>query len=377
MTTATVPIATVDEALEDLRHGRFVLVADHDEPGSFADVLIAAEHADADAINWLASEARAILYLALPESRCDELRWAPIDRPPSQASWQLSGQRWKRAMRVMVDAREGISTGISAADRARTVALAIDPDCGADAFVVPGHMQPIAAHPDGILAGAGRTEAFVDLPRLAGLVPAGVASSVMTDDGAIARLADLGSWCERHGIRAVSVDAVQATAARRLDWLERAPSRDLRTADGRFASTAFHDPIARTWHRAVVRGELDPDAPTVVAMLGACTQGEALGQLGCPRHGAAERALGALAASGRGVLLHVEDGAPCCYGVEADAAVAHAWSAAARMLEELGVGRLAPLPGHGKALEPLAQAGFTLATDGRSASTLTREDGSS
>jgi 3,4-dihydroxy 2-butanone 4-phosphate synthase / GTP cyclohydrolase II len=350
------PLACAEDVLEDLRRGGFVLVADHDGLDSYADVLVAAEHADADAINWLATEARGILYLALPETRCDELRWAPVQRPPETASWLLEGQHWKQAMRVMVDARHGISTGISAADRALTVALALDPESGPEAFVVPGHMQPIAARTGGVVAWPGRTEAFVDLPRVAGLRPGGVASSVMTEDGSVARLADVAPWCERHGIRATTVDSIHRLAARRTDWLDRTPVRALRTEAGSFRLTAFHDPIARVWHRAIVHGELpdgDSGAPVPVAVLGACTQGEALGQLGCPRHGAAEQALAALALAPAGVLLHVEDGAPCCHGAEADAAVEHAWLAAARMLEELGVRRIAPVPGHGKDLTPL------------------------
>jgi 3,4-dihydroxy 2-butanone 4-phosphate synthase / GTP cyclohydrolase II len=364
--TATIPFAPVEEALDDLRRGHFVLVADHDGPDSYGDVLVAAEHATADAINFLATEARGILYLALTEERCEELLLAPMVHARESASWLVEGQRWKRALRVMVDAREGITTGISAADRARTVALALDPASRPDTLVVPGHMQPLAAHPDGILGVPGRNEAFVALPELAGLTPAGVASAVMTDDGAVATVADAAEWCAAHGIKIVTVGAVQTHAARRTEWLERLPPRTLQTSDGRFSLIEFVDPIARVSHRAVVFGTVAPGAEMPVVVIGACVEGDVFGQRSCRRRGAAQRALAALADQPVGILVHVDDGARCCVGPRAPGVVEHAWEAAARILDELGANRIVALPGHGEPLTPLEPFGFSLGLPPRS-----------
>jgi 3,4-dihydroxy 2-butanone 4-phosphate synthase/GTP cyclohydrolase II len=329
--TQTARFVSAGEAVEELARGRFVVVADG---ACDADVMIAAEHASAGAINFLAAHARGVIYLGLTAERCLELDLTPMSG--------RSEPNWKRAFTVTIDARDGISTGISAADRARAVEVAIDPASRADDLVRPGHIVPLRAEPGGMLTRIGRTEAFVELPRMAGLVPAGVASSVITEEGAVATVADLVEWCERHGIAMVTIGAAAGAAARRLPWLRPAPARTLSTPFGRLDARVFAEPRGGREHVAVV-GALPAAGPARLSVFGECTLGHALRDGGCPRREAFEAALGA-AAAGTGIVVHLGLPGLCC----TEPAVAPAgapvserpWAVVARVLGELGVGEV-------------------------------------
>src|SRR4051794_36260309 len=191
------PFATVEEAIEDIREGKFVVVVDAADRENEGDLTIAAQFATPEAINFMATHGRGLICLCLTEERCDELGLRPMT--------ERNETPFGTAFTVSIEARDGISTGISAADRSRTVQVAIDPSKGRDDLVQPGHVFPLRARPGGVLQRAGQTEAAVDLARLAGLNPAGVVCEVMNDDGTMARVPDLIEYCERHGLTMITV----------------------------------------------------------------------------------------------------------------------------------------------------------------------------
>src|SRR5207302_2417289 len=189
--------ATVEEAIEDIRQGKMVVVVDAADRENEGDLTIAAQFATPEAINFMATHGRGLVCLCLTEERCDELGLRPMT--------ERNETPYGTAFTVSIEAREGISTGISAADRSRTIQVAVDPSQGADALVQPGHVFPLRARRGGVLERTGQTEAAVDLARLAGLQPAGVVCEVMKDDGTMARVDDLIPYCREHGLKLVTV----------------------------------------------------------------------------------------------------------------------------------------------------------------------------
>src|SRR5438045_6718384 len=191
------PFSTIEAAIEDIRSGKMVIVCDAEDRESEGDLTLAAQFATPEAINFMAKEARGLICLALEPERCDELGldlMAAKNESPFQTAFTVS-----------IEAREGVTTGISAHDRARTIQVAIDPTKGPNDLVHPGHVFPIQARDGGVLRRAGQTEAAVDLARLAGLSPAGVVCEVMNDDGTMARVPDLEKFCARHGMKMITV----------------------------------------------------------------------------------------------------------------------------------------------------------------------------
>jgi 3,4-dihydroxy 2-butanone 4-phosphate synthase/GTP cyclohydrolase II len=355
------PFVSASTAIEELARGRFVVVADSEDPAADADVMIAAEFASVEAINFLAAEARGVIYLGLSDERCREMRLGPMAEHSDPDSW-------KSAFMVMIDAREGISTGISAADRARAVAVAIDPGSEADDLVRPGHIVPLRAQPGGVLVRTGRTEAFVDLPRMAGLVPAGAASSVLTEEGAVATVADLRPWCERHGIRMVTIDAVAAEGVLRLPWLERSERERLRTPYGDLDTVVLVDPRSRAEH-AVVVGRLPEGAPARVAVFGQCTVGHVLGDDRCGDRVPFEDALRSVADGRTDLVVHVGLPGLCCQGPGtwagapgcATPASESPWAIVAKALHDLGVSAVAPAQASPRGWQELTRYGIAVA----------------
>src|SRR6266487_6786480 len=189
--------SSIEEAIEDIRRGRMVVVCDDENRENEGDLTMAAQFATPEAINFMAKEARGLICLALTPERCDELG-LDLMAAKNESPFQT-------AFTVAVEARDGVTTGISAADRARTIQVAIDPHSGPEALVQPGHVFPLKAKEGGVLERAGQTEAAVDLARLAGLIPAGVICEVMNEDGTMARVRDLVPYCERHGLVMITV----------------------------------------------------------------------------------------------------------------------------------------------------------------------------
>src|SRR5919106_4059468 len=191
------PFATIEEAIEDIRRGRMVVVCDDENRENEGDLTLAAQFATPEAINFMAKHARGLICLALTPDRCDDLGldlMAAKNESPFQTAFTIS-----------VEAREGVTTGISAHDRAHTIQVAIDPSTKPDGIVQPGHVFPLKAKQGGVLERAGQTEAAVDLARLAGLIPSGVICEIMNDDGTMARVPDLVPYCERHGLKMITV----------------------------------------------------------------------------------------------------------------------------------------------------------------------------
>src|SRR3712207_4536515 len=207
------PFAPVEEAIEDIRAGRMVVVCDDEDRENEGDLTIAAEFATPEAINFMAREGRGLICLALTPERCDELG---LDLMAAK-----NESPFETAFTVSIEAREGVTTGISAADRARTIAVAIDPRSRARDLVQPGHIFPLKAKAGGVLERTGQTEAAVDLARLAGLNPAGVICEIMNDDGTMARVADLERYCARHGLKMITVADLIAYRPRHDKLVER------------------------------------------------------------------------------------------------------------------------------------------------------------
>src|SRR5213080_5248666 len=187
------PFSTIEDALEDIRDGKMVVVCDAEDRENEGDLTLAAQFATPDAINFMAKEGRGLICLALPPERCDELGLNLMAAK--------NESRFETAFTVAIEAREGVTTGISAHDRARTIQVAIDPGSAPRDLVQPGHVFPLKAKPGGVLERTGQTEAAVDLSRLAGLNPSGVICEVMNDDGTIDRVPDLVAYCERHELK--------------------------------------------------------------------------------------------------------------------------------------------------------------------------------
>src|SRR5690242_2601816 len=223
--------APIEEAIEEIRRGRMVVVCDDENRENEGDLTMAAQFATPEAINFMAKNGRGLICLSLTGERCDELG---LDLMAAK-----NESPFNTAFTVSVEAREGVTTGISAADRARTIQVAIDPGSGPDDLVQPGHVFPLKAKDGGVLERAGQTEAAVDLARLAGLIPAGVICEVMNEDGTMARVRDLVPYCERHRLVMITVAELIAYRRRTERLVERVVSTRLPTAFGEFTAVGY------------------------------------------------------------------------------------------------------------------------------------------
>jgi 3,4-dihydroxy 2-butanone 4-phosphate synthase/GTP cyclohydrolase II len=289
--------ATIDEAIEDIRQGKFVVVVDAADRENEGDLTIAAQFATPEAVNFMTKEGRGLICLCLTESRCDELGLRQMtDRNETP---------FGTAFTVSVEAREGVTTGISAPDRSRTIQVAIDTESKPDDLVQPGHVFPLRARDGGVLIRAGQTEAAVDLARLAGLIPAGVVCEIMAEDGTMARVPDLIPYCERHGIKLVTVADLIAYRRRHERLVERTTNVQLPTAYGEFSAVAFREKLTGKHHVALVRGEVDGAENVIVRVHSECLTGDVFHSLRCDCGEQLEQALERIASEERGVLLYM------------------------------------------------------------------------
>jgi 3,4-dihydroxy 2-butanone 4-phosphate synthase/GTP cyclohydrolase II len=286
--------ATVGEAIEDIRQGKFVVVVDAADRENEGDLTIAAQFATPEAINFMATHGRGLICLCLTEQRCDELRLRPMT--------ERNETPYGTAFTISIEAREGISTGISAPDRSRTIQVAIDPSKGQADLVQPGHVFPLRARPGGVLRRAGQTEAAVDLARLAGLNPAGVVCEVMKDDGTMARVPDLIPYCERHGLKMITVADLIEYRRRTEKLVERTTSVRLPTAFGEFTAVAFREKLTGKHHLALVKGEVDGARDVLVRVHSECLTGDVFHSLRCD---CGDQLLLQIGAEERGVLLYM------------------------------------------------------------------------
>ncbi len=289
--------ATVDDAIEDIRQGKMVVVVDAADRENEGDLTIAAQFATPEAINFMAKEGRGLICLCLTGERCDELGLRMMT--------EHNETPFGTAFTVSIEAREGISTGISAHDRARTVQVAIDPSKGPQDIVQPGHVFPLRAKAGGVLQRAGQTEAAIDLARLAGLNTAGVICEVMKDDGTMARVPDLVDFCTTHGLKLVTIADLIEYRRRHEKLIERQVTVRMPTAYGEFAATLFRETLTGKQHVALVKGELDDAQDVLVRVHSECLTGDVFHSLRCDCGDQLDAALQLIAAEPRGVLLYM------------------------------------------------------------------------
>jgi 3,4-dihydroxy 2-butanone 4-phosphate synthase / GTP cyclohydrolase II len=289
--------ATVEEAIEDIRAGKFVVVVDAADRENEGDLTIAAQFATPDAINFMATHARGLICLSLTPERCDELALKPMaenNEAPLQTAFTVS-----------IEARDGVTTGISAADRSRTIQTAIDHRRGPGDLVQPGHVFPLRAREGGVLERSGQTEAAVDLARLAGLTPAGVVCEVMNEDGTMARVPDLLEFCELHDVKLITVGDLIEYRRRTEKLVERTVSVRLPTAYGDFTAMAFREKLTGKHHLALVKGKVDGAQDVLVRVHSECLTGDVFHSLRCDCGVQLEQALAQIAEEARGVLLYM------------------------------------------------------------------------
>jgi 3,4-dihydroxy 2-butanone 4-phosphate synthase/GTP cyclohydrolase II len=289
--------ATIDGAIEDIRQGKFVVVVDAPDRENEGDLVIAAQFATPEAINFMATHARGLICLCLTEDRCDELGL----RPMTEHNEAPLGT----AFTVSIEAREGVTTGISAHDRSRTIQIAINPRATAHDLVQPGHVFPLRARPGGVLQRAGQTEAAVDLARLAGLNAAGVVCEVMNEDGTMARVPDLVGYCDRHGLKLVTIADLIEYRRRTEKLIERVSQVRLPTEYGEFTAIAFRETLTGKHHVALVRGAIEGAEDVLVRVHSECLTGDVFHSFRCDCGEQLEQALLQIGASERGVLLYM------------------------------------------------------------------------
>ena len=289
--------ATIEEALEDIQNGRFVVVVDDPDRENEGDLTIAAQFATPEAINFMATHGRGLICLCLTEDRCDKLGLRPMTHN-NQTPYET-------AFTISIEAREGVTTGISAADRSHTIQVAIDPTKGPDDVIQPGHVFPLRARRGGVLQRTGQTEAAVDLARLAGLNPAGVICEIMNDDGTMARVPDLVTYCRRHGLRMVTVADLIEYRRRNEKLVERVTSVRLPTDYGEFTAVAFREVLTGRHHLALVRGDVSAAGDVLVRVHSECLTGDVFHSLRCDCGEQLDQALARIGAEEQGVLLYM------------------------------------------------------------------------
>jgi 3,4-dihydroxy 2-butanone 4-phosphate synthase/GTP cyclohydrolase II len=293
----TSAFATVEEAIEDIRRGKMVVVCDDENRENEGDLTMAAQFCTPEAINFMAKEARGLICLALTPERCDELGLDLMAAKNESA--------FETAFTVSVEAREGVTTGISAHDRARTIQVAIDPHSAPRDLVQPGHVFPLKAKDGGVLERTGQTEAAVDLARLAGLIPAGVICEVMNEDGTMARVDDLIPYCERHGLKMITVADLIAYRRQNERLVERIVATKLPTKFGEFSAVGYRSLVDDKHHVAMVKGEVSGAEDVLVRVHSECLTGDVFHSLRCDCGEQLEAALAMIEREGRGVLLYL------------------------------------------------------------------------
>jgi 3,4-dihydroxy 2-butanone 4-phosphate synthase / GTP cyclohydrolase II len=289
--------SSVEDAIEDIRAGKMVVVCDDEDRENEGDLVMAAQFVTPEAINFMAKEARGLICLALTPERCDELGldlMAAKNESPFETAFTIS-----------VEAREGVTTGISAADRARTIQVAIDPSSSPRDLVQPGHVFPLKAKPGGVLERTGQTEASVDLARLAGLNPSGVICEVMNDDGTMARVKDLVPYCAKHGLKMITVADLIAYRRIHDKLVERVVETKLPTAMGEFTAIGYRSLVDDKHHVAMVKGDVAGVPDVLVRVHSECLTGDVFHSMRCDCGEQLESALAQIEREGRGVLLYL------------------------------------------------------------------------
>ncbi|MEN9498688.1 MAG: 3,4-dihydroxy-2-butanone-4-phosphate synthase [Pseudomonadota bacterium] len=330
-------ISPTEELLEEARRGRMFILVDDEDRENEGDLVIPAQFATPDAINFMARYARGLICLSMTRARVDQLGL------PLMA--QSNGTRHQTAFTVSIEARDGVTTGISAADRARTVAVAINAELGREHIVTPGHVFPLVAREGGTLVRAGHTEAAVDFARLAGLNPSGVICEIMNDDGTMARMPDLVAFAQHHGLKLGTIADLIAYRRRTEKLVRRVEEGEIEQAiGGTWRAIVYESTAAPGEHLALVKGDVGGDAPVLVRMHAASlfreiVSGRGLGDL--------HAAMRMIEAAGRGVVVLLRDPRPDALSIRLKRGPSHAiapeirdYGIGAQILDDLGVKRI-------------------------------------
>lgn len=291
------PISTIDEAIEDVRKGKPIIVVDDDSRENEGDLVIASQKVTPELINFMALEARGLICMPIPGERLDQLNIPMMvnDNTTSHGT----------AFTVSVDVLAGATTGISAQDRSATVKAMIDPATKPDDLGRPGHIFPLRYANGGVLVRTGHTEASVDLARMAGLYPSGVICEIMAPDGTMGRMPFLEEFAQKHDLHIVSIEDLIAYRRQHEQLVERVADAKLPTRYGDFITVAYSSMVDADEHIALVMGDITPDEPTLVRVHSQCTTGDIFGSLRCDCGPQMDMALEAIAKEGKGVFLYM------------------------------------------------------------------------
>jgi 3,4-dihydroxy 2-butanone 4-phosphate synthase / GTP cyclohydrolase II len=293
------PFCDVPTALEEFRAGRMIVVVDDEDRENEGDLTMAAECITPEAINFMAKFGRGLICLTMTEERLDYLR-LPLMSAENTSNFGT-------AFTESIDARDGVTTGISAADRAKTIQVAIDPKTTYRDLARPGHMFPLRARKGGVLVRAGQTEASVDLARLAGMVPAGVICEIMNDDGTMSRVPQLTEFCQQHNMKMLTVAELIRYRMANERYVVRQGEAVVPTRHGDFRLIAYRSELNGESHIALVRGNIEasPETPTLVRMHSHCVAGDVFGATWCECRNVLERSMELIAAEGRGAIIYL------------------------------------------------------------------------
>ncbi|MBI4383090.1 MAG: bifunctional 3,4-dihydroxy-2-butanone-4-phosphate synthase/GTP cyclohydrolase II [Nitrospinae bacterium] len=288
---------SIDEALEEVRQGRLIVIVDDEDRENEGDLMIASEKVTPEAVNFMARFGRGLICLTLTEERTQELDLDMMVRD--------NQSRYNTPFTVSIDAKEGISTGISAADRAHTIKLAIDPKTTPGDLVRPGHVFPLRARRGGVLVRTGHSEGSVDMARLAGLYPSGVICEIMNDDGAMARVPQLKKFAQKHGLKMITIKDLVEYQLQRETLVEKVATTLIPTDLGEFKAVAFRNKLIDQVHIALVKGDIQPDRPTLVRVHSQCLTGDVFGSHRCDCGEQLKQSMQTIQKEGMGVLLYL------------------------------------------------------------------------
>ncbi len=296
------PFVSIPEAIEEIRAGRILIVVDDEDRENEGDLTIAAEKVTPEIVNFMATYGRGLICLALTPERCDELRLPLMSA--------LNTSNFGTAFCESIDARDGATTGISAADRTCTILTALRADARPGDLARPGHIFPLRAREGGVLVRAGQTEASVDLARLAGLAPAGVICEIMNEDGTMARVPQLVEFCRRHGLKMISVAELIRYRLRHERYIRRVAEGCIETEFGAFRTFAYSSDISPEMHMALIRGEVAGRERVLVRMHSHCVFGDVFGSTRCDCQRLIRESLRCIAAEESGVLVYLHQTGP-------------------------------------------------------------------
>ena len=294
--------ASIPEALEDFRAGRMLVVVDDEDRENEGDLTVAAELITPEIINFMAMHGRGLICLALTPERCDQLA-LPLMSPNNTS-------RFSTAFCEAIDAAEGVTTGISAADRSLTIRVAMRPDARPSDLARPGHVFPLRAREGGVLVRAGQTEAAVDLARLAGLTPGGVICEIMNADGTMSRVPQLVEFCKEHGLKMISVAELSRHRLQTERVIRSTAQGVLQTEFGEFKTFAYTSSVDPETHIALAMGDIRTDSPVLVRMHAHCTYGDVFSSIECDCHETVKGSLRRIAEEGRGLLVYLHQSSP-------------------------------------------------------------------